>query len=278
MGRRKKSGADEIVELVSEAPWWLGATFAAIFFFIVPGILAGNEDQLMRSMGPLVSKMGAGLCAIGAVVSLVKGGQRKRLLDQQRSIESIRELSWQEFELLVGEAFRLKGYTVEENGGGGADGGVDLTLFRRGKKTLVQCKRWKKNVGVSTVRELYGVMSAEHAPLGIVVSCSGYTREAENFADGKAIELINGETLAQMVADVQKDSSKTPEHVTPQAGSVRDTAPASPPPAAPATTAPACPKCGAEMVLRTAKKGANAGSQFWGCSGFPKCRGIVSLK
>ncbi len=34
----------------------------------------------------------------------------------------------------------------------------------------------------------------------------------------------------------------------------------------------ACPKCGAALVLRTAKKGANQGGQFYGCSGFPKCR------
>ncbi len=33
-----------------------------------------------------------------------------------------------------------------------------------------------------------------------------------------------------------------------------------------------CPKCGNEMILRTAKKGANAGENFWGCSMFPKCR------
>lgn len=33
-----------------------------------------------------------------------------------------------------------------------------------------------------------------------------------------------------------------------------------------------CPKCGAEMVLRTATRGTNAGNQFWGCSNFPSCR------
>jgi predicted RNA-binding Zn-ribbon protein involved in translation (DUF1610 family) len=37
-----------------------------------------------------------------------------------------------------------------------------------------------------------------------------------------------------------------------------------------------CPKCGAEMVLRTARRGANAGNQFWGCSNFPKCRQILN--
>jgi predicted RNA-binding Zn-ribbon protein involved in translation (DUF1610 family) len=33
-----------------------------------------------------------------------------------------------------------------------------------------------------------------------------------------------------------------------------------------------CPQCGKPMVLRTAKRGANQGKQFWGCSGYPKCR------
>lgn len=34
-----------------------------------------------------------------------------------------------------------------------------------------------------------------------------------------------------------------------------------------------CPKCGSEMILRTAKQGVNAGQQFYGCSRYPKCRG-----
>ena len=33
-----------------------------------------------------------------------------------------------------------------------------------------------------------------------------------------------------------------------------------------------CPRCGSELVLRTAKRGAHAGEQFYGCSSFPKCR------
>jgi len=39
-----------------------------------------------------------------------------------------------------------------------------------------------------------------------------------------------------------------------------------------------CPKCGAEMVLRTAKKGSRAGSQFWGCSKYPKCDATKSYE
>ena len=36
-----------------------------------------------------------------------------------------------------------------------------------------------------------------------------------------------------------------------------------------------CPKCGSPMVLRTARQGANAGGEFWGCRGFPKCKTTI---
>ncbi len=39
-----------------------------------------------------------------------------------------------------------------------------------------------------------------------------------------------------------------------------------------------CPKCGSVMVKRKAAKGANVGNEFYGCSNYPKCRGIVNLQ
>jgi restriction system protein len=40
---------------------------------------------------------------------------------------------------------------------------------------------------------------------------------------------------------------------------------------------PACPNCSKPMVLRTAKTGKNAGQQFWGCSAYPDCKGVVKV-
>jgi hypothetical protein len=40
-------------------------------------------------------------------------------------------------------------------------------------------------------------------------------------------------------------------------------------------SSPLCPKCGGEMLLRTVRSGANQGGKFWGCSNYPRCRGIV---
>ena len=40
---------------------------------------------------------------------------------------------------------------------------------------------------------------------------------------------------------------------------------------------PDCPRCGRPMVLRTARRGENAGRAFWGCPEFPRCRGMVQI-
>lgn len=41
---------------------------------------------------------------------------------------------------------------------------------------------------------------------------------------------------------------------------------------------PTCPRCGVEMVLRTAKKGEQSGSQFWGCPNYPRCRQTIPVE
>jgi len=40
---------------------------------------------------------------------------------------------------------------------------------------------------------------------------------------------------------------------------------------------PACPVCSQSMVRRVAKRGASAGSAFWGCSAYPACKGTRPL-
>lgn len=40
---------------------------------------------------------------------------------------------------------------------------------------------------------------------------------------------------------------------------------------------PACPQCGGLMALRTAKAGKTPGSQFWGCTHYPGCKGTLPL-
>jgi four helix bundle suffix protein len=45
----------------------------------------------------------------------------------------------------------------------------------------------------------------------------------------------------------------------------------------PTDAIPPCPACGKPMALRTAQKGRKTGKQFWGCTGYPECKGIVDI-
>ncbi len=40
---------------------------------------------------------------------------------------------------------------------------------------------------------------------------------------------------------------------------------------------PVCPKCGVEMIKRKASQGKNAGSEFFGCPNYPRCREIKNI-
>lgn len=157
--------------------------------------------------------------------------------------------------MLVGESFRRQGYAVTEVGGKKADGGVDLVLTRDGQTFLVQCKQWKAcKVGVSVVRELFGVMAAEKAAGGFVVTSGSFTQESQAFAKGKNIVIIDGPHLTGMIRETRQMQQATPVVEATSSDIL-------------------CPKCGEAMVRRVAKQGGGSGNAFWGCKSFPRCRG-----
>jgi restriction system protein len=269
MARRRESVFDMFLVL----PWWVGvllgiAGYAAVTFML-PMFW---RDQMLAGVAQGVRPLGLFwlvLCLIAACASAIRSFFIRRKFDQQRGLEDIRKLSWRQFESIVGEAFRRRGYLTVENGGGGADGGVDLVLHRDGKKFYVQCKQWKVfSVGVKPIRELFGVISARGAAGGFFVASGTYTRDARAFAEESGIELIDGPALEEMV----KEARSAEPFLDPTARKRNLTSPS-----AVASDAPSCPCCGEQMVPRTAKRGANMGNKFWGCSGYPKCRGIREI-
>ncbi len=183
-----------------------------------------------------------------APFSFLNARRKAKQLDAQKSIETIRQLHWRNFEELVAEAYRRQGYRVTE-GGFGADGGIDLELRKGEERVLVQCKQWKaQKVGVSVVREMFGVLTASNADKVIVICSGKFTQQAIDFASDKPIELITGNELLSLVKDAQAEPIIAPVQQA------------------------SCPRCGSELVERQAKRGTNAGNTFLGCSSFPKCR------
>jgi restriction system protein len=132
-----------------------------------------------------------------------------------------------------------------------------------------KCKQWKAfKVGVDVVRELYGVMAAKGAAGGFVVTSGRFTEDATRFASGRNLKLIDGSLLHGLIRQARNSKGQTPV----QQPDLRPM-----PAMADGTTTPECPVCAKPMVKRTAKRGANAGSEFWGCTAYPACRGTRQI-
>lgn len=137
------------------------------------------------------------LIICSSLVSWISGKNRKKAYEKIRNggIAALKKMTWQDFERYCGLHFESKGYKVQLCGLGGADGGIDLILKKRGRTTMVQCKHWKSRVSVMTVREMFGVMHANGYDAVIIVALTGYTREAQQWAAGKPISLLSGTDL-----------------------------------------------------------------------------------
>jgi restriction system protein len=114
----------------------------------------------------------------------------------------ISNMNGYEFEGFIAELLRKIGFVVEETSLSG-DSGVDLIAYSEEPlykgKYLIQCKCWKGNIGEPAVRDLFGVVLSNNANKGILITNSFFTQQAKNFAEGKNIELIDGNTLNKLI-------------------------------------------------------------------------------
>ena len=220
--RRKTNGADAVTDLVAKLPWWVGVVLAIVAYVVLHRLAAplavaplrpGQAGALVvrtiiQAMASVGQYLVPAFCLIGAGLSAYRQRERRGLVDrvtQNPAADMLNGMSWRQFEKLVGEAFRLQGYAVKETGGGGADGGVDLRLTRNGETYLVQCKQWRAlRIGVDVVRELYGVMAAEGAAGGFVVTSGRFTEEAAKFAAGLNVTLVGGEKLLGLIRQTRQ--------------------------------------------------------------------------
>lgn len=180
-------------------------------------------------------------------------------------VPSLETIGWQRFELLMGEVFRRKGYEVEVSPADGADGGVDLRLRKDGALVLAQCKCYLSGkVSVGVIREFYGVIAHERAARGIFVNTSVYTPDALKFAEGKEMELLDGDGVRELINSVTRPS----ENIYDVQGWMTEfTANA-------VIRQPECQFCHKPMVMRTSGEG----KSFWGCTGFPQCSGTRDVR
>lgn len=110
---------------------------------------------------------------------------------------------------------------------------------------------------------LEGVCAAAGFPLVFLHAQHAYT--VREICDQIAGAIGRASPSVESSQQRIEPSSKNLAHVPPQAQSIE----------ANEALAPLCPRCSGPMVRRVAKSGENAGNEFWGCTKFPTCRGVV---
>ncbi len=268
---RKSSGEEvfeELVKMSSILPWWISVGVAILLFIFVPlGIPKPGGAFLPNQVPGVVVGMIFGIAfkyfiplalVFGGIVNLFKRGKSAWIfssISSNGAKETLRKLNWKDFEFLISEYFKKQGYKVNLINAQGADGGIDIKLIKDDALYLVQCKHYKAwKVPVQVIREMYGLMSAENASGGFIVTTGRFTKDATSFAMDKEIELVDGSML-EKILDNDLSNFQSNNEIT-----VRD-------------ETGTCPRCGNNLVIRSGTRG-----EFLGCSSFPKCRYTTDLK
>lgn len=272
--RRKPSRFEGLINLAGMLPWWMGVALALGVYFGLHSLVASEGTARVPSdmtdpfaiQNIFITLATVGQYLLPLVLLLVAGvsayGRYTRRALHQRVASSpdrraLSNVSWQQFEALVSDAFRRRGYSVRTTGSGMPDGAADLTLKKDGLTYLVQCKQWRASrVGVTTPRELYDVIASRSAAGGFVLTSGIFTDEARAFVRGKNIELMDGKALLELIGKVRAPVKffRDPLSIN-------------------TTGAPFCPECQSRMVMRKAKHGPNVGKDYWRCARHPDCRG-----
>lgn len=239
--RRSRPSDGWLVVLLSGAPWWVTVAIA-----IVAVAVGASAHALM--LGIVVAVV-TGLAGLVAAEETLRA---RRVARASRSVDDLRRMSWEEFELVVAEAFRRGGYGADLTRRGG-DGGVDIVLTKGNSRTFVQCKQNASRLGPGPVRELAGVMASEGVVAGIVVACGGVGDEGQAFARRNGIRIMEGSAVIGLLLETDL-WTRSRQMTAPSAVMVNDD--------------PSCPRCHAGMVRQVSSYGS-----FWGCNRFPSCRG-----
>lgn len=128
--------------------------------------------------------------------------------------ENMYDLSPRKFEELVAEIMNKLGYTTELTQTT-RDGGKDIYAAKKDSigtfLYIVECKKYApdNHVGVGVIRQLYGVVQAEHANAGIVATTSYFSKDAKAFQESISyqVSLQDYFDLQRWISDALKFKS-----------------------------------------------------------------------
>lgn len=177
-----------------------------VYRYILQPAWLGSLPALISELFFLIEA--ASVITLAVLTALILWQKRQESSRQAvLSVEEMHALSPTAFETYVAGLFRQKGYRVGHRGSRG-DRGVDLELTHPGGRVaIVQCKRYRRPIGPDIVRELFGTMVHERVHHAFLVTTADISKAAREWAAYKPMTLIDGPTLVQIAASLNKKSA-----------------------------------------------------------------------
>ena len=178
-----------LFSILAEQPWWVTLLVAVLIF--------GIMQVVFPQLAPFVALPFA-LVAVYLAWRQLRAGPPANVDER---LAALRAMPWENFGLVISEAYRRQGYVVEES----TSAAFDFKLAKKGQITLIQCRRWKLNqVGAGPVRDLIGAMEKLGAFNCVCISAGEFSANAVEAAAGKAVTLLRGSALAALVGTIEK--------------------------------------------------------------------------
>ncbi len=226
-----------------------------------------DYTTLLITLKPSLKIILPSLIALLSISYAFKGSSKKSVSAKQAtvistwSLDLLLSLEWKRYEEICKELLQLK-YKNRSSVSltpMGADGGIDLKVTNSKNKIIAigQCKAWNNPIGVSLIRELYGVMASENVESGYFFTTSSFSLDAIQFAKGKKIKLIDGKQQIKMVLSLPLVQQNRLIKIAIEGN----------------YQTPTCPSCDKKMIKRNGERG-----EFWGCVNYPRCKTTINAR
>jgi restriction system protein len=179
---------ETLFNILSRQPWWISAVVAAVLFGIT---------QLVYP--PVAFFVALPFLLLAAFIGYkqLRGTVEVSVSDR---LAALRDMSWENFSLVVSEAYRRRGYTVTE----ARDSAYDFELVKSGRRTLVACRRWKvSSVGAGPLRALAAAVKRVDAYNAVCIAAGDFSPNAREYAATQPITLVTGAELVKLIRGVR---------------------------------------------------------------------------
>jgi restriction system protein len=200
-------------------PWWTWLLIGSLLYFVLQGghVLVDSRVSVESSWPLAIDLSSIAIlvaCVIAGALSLMNPGVESSTPDVAGNANVRAQsprMSWGQFELLAMEAFRRRGFQITERGSSAEDGSRNLQLLRGRQRFLAHCKSWRSaTVDIGAVRELYSMVIVSKANGGFVITTGTFTQEARTFAATRQLQLIDGQTLRELLRDAEGQPTVMP--------------------------------------------------------------------